>query len=234
MLVYFHGGGWVIAKKDVYDASGRALANGAGCVVVSVDYRQGPEHRFPAAHDDAYAAYTYVLANAAQFGGDPKRVAVGGESAGGNLSIAICLRAKAEGVAQPIYQLLVYPVAKIATDAPSYIENAEAVPLSTPAVLWFGRYYQSKPEDALNPLWSPLLAPDLTGLAPATVITAEIDPLRDHGEQLAQRLQQAGVSVQSMRYTGVAHEFFGMGLVVAKAKQAVAMASANLRAAFGN
>ncbi len=234
VVVYFHGGGWVLYNKDVYDASARGLTNGAKAVVISVDYRQGPEHRFPAAHDDAYAAYRYVLANAAQFGGDPKRVAVAGESAGGNLAAAVCLRAKAEGAPQPIYQLLVYPITNFAFDTASYQENAEAVPLSKPAMQWFFRYYLSSPQDGANPQVSPLRAPNLSGLAAATVITDEIDPLRDEGEAYAQRLRDAGVAVKSMRYTGVMHEFFSMPMVIAKAKQAQAMASADLRAAFGS
>ncbi len=234
VIVYFHGGGWVLFNTDVYDASCRGLTNQAKAVVVSVDYRQGPENRFPAAHDDAYAAYRYVLANAAQFGGDPKRVAVAGESAGGNLATAVCLRAKAEKVAQPVYQLLVYPITNFAFDTPSYIENAEAVPLNMPGMQWFFRYYLSSPQDGANPQVSPLRAPDPSGLAPATVITDEVDPLRDEGEAYAQRLRDAGVAVKSMRYTGVMHEFFSMPFVIAKAKQAQAMAGADLRAAFGN
>ncbi len=234
VTVYFHGGGWVLFSTDVYDASCRGLTNQAKCVVVSVDYRQGPEHRFPAAHDDAYAAYRYVLANTARFGGDPKRVAVAGESAGGNLATAVCLRAKADGVAQPVYQLLVYPITNYAFDTPSYNENAEAVPLNKPGMLWFFRYYLNSPQDGANPLISPLRAPDLQGLAPATVITDDVDPLRDEGEAYAQRLKDAGVAVKAMRYTGVMHEFFSMPLVIAKAKQAQAMAGADLRAAFGN
>ncbi len=233
IIVYFHGGGWVLFNTDVYDASCRGLTNGAKAVVVSVDYRQGPENRFPAAHDDAYAAYRYVLANAAQFGGDPKRVAVAGESAGGNLATTVCLQAKAGGVAQPVYQLLVYPITNYAFDTASYNENAEAIPLNKPGMQWFFRYYLNNPQEGADPRVSPLRAPDLAGLAPATVITDEVDPLRDEGEAYAQRLRDAGVAVKSMRYPGVMHEFFSMPLVIAKAKQAQAMASADLRAAFG-
>ena len=171
-----------------------------------------------------------MLANAAQFGGDPKRVAVAGESAGGNLATTVCLQAKAGGVAQPVYQLLVYPYA---FDTPSYNENAEAVPLNKPGMQWFFRYYLNNPQEGADPRISPLRAPDLAGLAPATVITDDVDPLRDEGEAYAQRLRDAGVVVKSMRYTGVMHEFFSMPLVIAKAKQAQAMASADLRAAFG-
>ncbi len=233
VVVYFHGGGWVLFSTDVYDASCRGIANQARAVVVSVDYRLGPENRFPAAHDDAYAAYRYVLANAGQFGGDPKRVAVAGESAGGNLAASVCLRAKADNVPQPIYQLLVYPITNYAFDTPSYIENAEATPLSMPGMMWFFRYYLNSPQDGANPIISILRAPDLRGLAPATVITDDVDPLRDEGEAYAQRLRDAGVPVKAMRYTNVMHEFFSMPSVIAKARQAQAMAGADLRAAFG-
>ena len=233
VVVYYHGGGWVLFSTDVYDASCRGLTNQAGCVVVSVDYRLGPENRFPAAHDDAYAAYRYVQANAGQFGGDPRRVAVAGESAGGNLATATALRAKNEGAPLPVFQLLVYPITNYAFDTASYQENAEAVPLSKPAMQWFFRYYLNGPQDGANPYVSPLRAPDLRGLPPALVITDDVDPLRDEGEAYAQRLRDAGVAVQATRYTGVMHEFFSMPMVIAKAKQAQAQAGAALRAAFG-
>jgi len=234
VVVYFHGGGWVLYNTDVYDASCRGLTNQAKCVVVSVDYRLGPENRFPAAHEDAYAAYRYIQANAGQFGGDPNRVAVAGESAGGNLAASTSLRAKAEGAPMPVFQLLVYPVCNYAFDTQSYQENAEAVPLSKPAMMWFFRYYANGPQDAPNPYLSILRAPDLHGLPPALVITDEVDPLRDEGEAYAQRLRDAGVAVQSMRYQGVMHEFFSMPMVIAKSRQAQVQAGAALRAAFGN
>lgn len=233
VIVYFHGGGWVLFSTDVYDASCRGLTNQAGAVVVSVDYRLGPENRFPAAHDDAYTAYRYVLANAGQFGGDPKRVAVAGESAGGNLAASTCIRAKMEGAPQPVYQLLVYPITNYAFDTPSYNENAEAVPLSAPLMMWFFRYYLNNAQDGANPLVSILRAPDLRGLAPATVITDDVDPLRDEGQAYAQRLRDAGVPVKTMNYSGVMHEFFSMPMVIAKSRQAQAMAGADLKAAFG-
>jgi len=234
VVVYFHGGGWVLASTDVYDASCRGLTNQAGCVVVSVDYRLAPENRFPAAHDDAYAAYRYVQANAGQFGGDPKRVAVAGESAGGNLAASTSLRAKAEGAPLPVFQLLIYPVCNYAFNTASELENAEAVPLSLPALMWFYRYYLNGPQDAANPYFSILRAPDLHGLPPALVITDDVDPLRDEGEAYAQRLREAGVAVKSTRYTGVMHEFFSLPSVIAKSRQAQAEAGAALKAAFGS
>ena len=230
-LVYFHGGGWVIANLDVYDASCRALTNAANCLVVSVAYRQAPEHKFPAAAEDAYAATQWVMANAAQIEGDPMRVAVGGESAGGNLATVACLMARDRKGKMPIHQMLVYPVTNYAFDTPSYQENANAKPLNQATMKWFWNYYLRNEADGDNPYASPLKA-DLMGLPSATVITAEIDPLRSEGQAYAQRLRDAGVAVKATDYTGVAHEFFGTGAVVNKAKQAVDEAAAELRAKF--
>ena len=234
-LVYFHGGGWVIANLDTYDASCRALTNAAQCVVVSVAYRQAPEFKFPAAPEDCYAAYRWVLANAASINVDPARVAVGGESAGGNLATVTALLARDRGAPMPVHQMLIYPVTITNTTNPmypSYAENVASLPLSTPALNWFYGYYLRRQADSTNPYASPLLA-KLQGLPPATVITAEIDPLRDEGEAYAKRLQEAGIATTLTRYSGVTHEFFGMAGVVDKAKQAVAEAAAGLKQAFG-
>jgi len=232
VLVYFHGGGWVIANLNVYDASARALANAATAVVVSVAYRQAPENPFPAAVDDAYAAYQWVVGNAATFNGDSAHVAVGGESAGGNLAAVTALLAHQRGLAPPLHQMLVYPVTDFVGDYPSYQENFDAKPLSTPALQWFGRYYLRSDADRQDPRASPLRAPDLHGLPSATVILAEIDPLRDQGAAYATRLREAGVPVTARLYQSVTHEFFGTGAVVDQAKDAVAVAAAGLRAAF--
>ena len=148
VLVYFHGGGWVIANIQAYDSSCRALANAADCVVVSVGYRQAPEHKFPAAHEDSYAATQYVLGHASEFGGDPARIAVGGESAGGNLAAAVCLMAKQRGGKMPIHQLNVYPIAGTDLTTPSYRENADAIPLSRPFMRWFFKHALATPSDA--------------------------------------------------------------------------------------
>ncbi len=234
VVVYFHGGGWVIANLDTYDASPRSLANGAGAVVVSVAYRQAPEHRFPAAPMDAFAAYKWVLANAASIGGDPKRVAVAGESAGGNLAAVTSLQARDTGVQLPVHQLLVYPVANFATNTPSYAQYTKAVPLDKPAVLWFGKYYLRTPGDAANPLASPLRIKNFAGLPSATVINAEIDPLRDDGGLYAAKLKAAGVPVTRRLYSGVSHEFFGMGAAVEKARQAMTQATDALKARFAS
>jgi len=233
VLVYFHGGGWVIATLDTYDASCRALTNAAKCIVVSVAYRQAPEHKFPAAVDDAYAAYQWVLGNAATIGGDPNRVAVGGESAGGNLAAVTSIKARNNGIKLPIYQMLVYPVTDFTSTTPSLVENANAMPLSTAGLKWFGNYYLNSPADQTNPDASPLLADSLKGLPPAFIVTADIDPLRDQGEAYKGRLLEAGISVVGARYTGVTHEFFGMAGAVDTAKQAVSDVAYSLRLAFG-
>ncbi|HUQ73267.1 MAG TPA: alpha/beta hydrolase [Burkholderiales bacterium] len=229
---YIHGGGWVIADLDVYDASPRALVNAAGAIVVSSHYRQAPEHPFPAAHEDSLAAYQWVLANAESLGGDPKRVAVAGESAGGNMAAAITLMARQKKLPMPVHQLLVYPVADYAFDTPSYEQNENAKPLGKDAMEWFFEQYLSSEKDGDNPLISLLHAKDLRGLPPATVITAEIDPLRSEGEQYAQMLRKAGVKVDYANYPGVTHEFFGMGAVLPDAKRAVKQAADGLKRSF--
>ncbi|MBX9628223.1 MAG: alpha/beta hydrolase [Gemmataceae bacterium] len=233
VLVYFHGGGWVIADIDAYDASCRALCNAAGCVVVSAEYRRAPEHPFPAAADDALAAYEYVLGHAKNLNGDPKKVAVGGESAGGNLAAVTCLRARDKGVVAPVHQLLVYPVTDTNFDTPSYTTYADAKPLNRAMMKWFFAHYVGNRLSGPHPYAVPLNAPDLRRLPPATVITAEIDPLRDDGKRYADKLKAAGVEVDYTNYDGVTHEFFGMGAVVDKAKEAVGKAAEGLKKGFG-
>ncbi len=232
VIVYFHGGGWVIANLDVYEPTCRCLCNAADSIVVSVAYRQAPEHKFPAATDDAYAALQWVLENASALNGDPLRVAVAGESAGGNLATVACLRAKDEGGLLPVAQLLVYPVTDSQMNSPSYTDQAEAKPLNAAMMKWFWGHYLNSMSEGEHVYASPLRAPDLTGLPPAIVITAELDPLRDEGEAYAQRLADAGVQVSTRRYAGVTHEFFGLGGAVGKAKEAVEFAVSNLRKAF--
>lgn len=235
VVVYFHGGGWVIANLNVYDGSARALANAAGAVVVSVAYRQAPEAPWPAAAEDAYAATQWVVANAAEINGDPARVAVAGESAGGNLATVVTLMARDRGEAMPMYQVLVYPVTQMVDlTKPSMVEHENAAPLSTAMLPWFIGHYVPNEADRTNAYASPALAEDLSGLPPATIITAQIDPLRSDGEEYATLLSQAGVDVVYQNYAGVAHEFFGMGAVVDEGKAAVALAAEGLRSAFGN
>lgn len=232
VIAYTHGGGWVISSIQGYDASCRALTNATGAMVVSIGYRMAPEHKLPAAHEDSYAATQWLMRHVANWGGDPKRVAVAGESAGANLATETCLRARDRKGMMPVHQLLVYPVANNNTRTPSYLENAKAKPLNRPMMLWFMRHSLRRMSDANNQYILPAKARTLRGLPPATVVLAEIDPLRSEGEAYANRLRQAGVPVRSRLYTGVTHEFFGMGAVVDKSKQAVNFAAAGLKTAF--
>lgn len=232
VIVYYHGGGWVIANLDVYDASPRALANAAGAIVVSASYRQAPEHKFPAAHDDAFTAYKWTLDNAASFGGDASRVAVAGESAGGNLAINTAIRARDEKVTMPRHMLLVYPVAGADMTTPSYVTNAMAKPLGKAGMEWFVKHVFADPKQAKDPRIDLVSRTDLAGLPSTTVITAEIDPLRSEGQALAKNLASAGVKVDAADYPGVTHEFFGMTGAVADAKTAQKRAGRNLKAAF--
>ena len=232
VVVYYHGGGWVIANLDTYDASPRAIANVANAVVVSSHYRQGPEHKFPAAHQDAFAAYRWVLKNAKALKGDASKVAVMGESAGGNLAAVVSMMARDSSVQLPVYQVLVYPIAGYDVNTPSYQENADAKPLNKPMMQWFFEQYLRAPADGRTPLID-LVHADLAGLPAATVITAQIDPLRSEGTQLADRLKDAGVQVDYKNYEGVTHEFFGMAAVVGEAKQAEQQAADGLRKGFG-
>jgi len=229
VMMYYHGGGFVIADTKVYDASPRALAKMAKAIIVSVDYRRAPEHKFPAAPEDAYAAYTWTLQHAKEWGGDPQRVAVGGESAGGNLATVVSLMARDKKAQLPVHQLLVYPVVDNDMNRPSYQQNANAKPLNKPMMAWFFKHYGADPK---SPYALPLKNAQLKGLPPATVIGAEIDPLRDEGKAYADKLQQAGVKVDYKLYSGVTHEFFGMGAVVPKAKEAEQYAADALKKAF--
>ena len=234
IIVYIHGGGWVIADLDTYDSSARALTKGANAIVVSVGYRLAPEHKFPAAHEDCYGAYQWVLKNGHRWGGNTKNVAVVGESAGGNLAAAVCIMAQAEGIMAPVYQVLIYPIADTRMDTPSYVENAKAKPLSAAMMKWFLDQTFAKPEDASDSKVALLQAKTLKGLPPATIITAQIDPLRSEGEALAKKLKADGVEVAYKNYDGVTHEFFGMAAVVDEAKEANDFVCANLKAAFAN
>ena len=231
VVVYYHGGGFVIATIDTYDATPRAIANLAHAVVVSVEYRKAPEHKFPAAVNDAFAAYKWVLQNAGSFNGDGNRVAVLGESAGGNLAAVVCIEARDQGVRMPVRQVLVYPVTQYSLNTYSDVAYANATPLNLPALKWFYGFYLSSPADANNPLAAPLKA-NLRNLPGATIIAAEIDPLGSDGRQYAIKLKDYGVPVNYKFYSGVTHEFFGMGAVVDKAKQAEQQAAADLRTAF--
>jgi acetyl esterase len=232
VLVYFHGGGWVIASLDVYESSCRALCNAAEAIVVSVNYRQSPEAKFPAAINDAYDSTQWIIQNAAQIGGDPNRVAIAGESAGGNLATVTCLQARDKGGRMPIAQLLVYPVTDTSMSQASYAENQDTIPLHTSMMPWFWNYYLENESDKTNKYVAPLHADNLSGMPPTILITAEFDPLRDEGEQYAQKLADAGVSVKFQRFDGVVHEFFGLAGAVSKAADAVKFAAEGLQEVF--
>jgi acetyl esterase len=232
VILYFHGGGWVTGNLDTYDASDRALAQGTGAIVLSVQYRLGPESRFPAAQDDADASYAWLLQNAASIGGDPKQIALAGESAGGNLAIDTAIWARDQHLPAPVHQLLVYPVVGTDLATPSYKETTNAVPLNRAAITWYVEHFTNGPADLKDPRLNVVGAADLRGLPPTTIVLAEIDPLRSEGEVLAQKLQAAGVPVEQRTYPGVTHEFFGMGAVVGQAKQAEDFANMRLKASF--
>ena len=235
VLVYFHGGGWVLCNIDTHDPVCRSLANAAECVVVSVDYRLAPEHKFPAAADDCYAATQWVMNSASLINGDADRVAVGGDSAGGNLAAVVALMARDRGGRAPTFQLLIYP----ATDyylpgTSSYQHNADGYFLTKDDMKWFWNHYLSNDADAANPCACPLRAASLTGLPSALVITAEFDPLRDEGEMYATRLRESGVSARLVRYDGMIHGFFSMAGVLEQGKDALGLAAGELRSAFAS
>jgi len=232
VIVYYHGGGWVVADVNVYDGAPRALSLGAHAIVVSVEYRHAPEHKFPAAHDDAWTAYKWVVENIHELNGNADKIAVAGESAGGNLAANVALMAKEMKTKQPVHQLLVYPVAGIDMNTASYKENADAKPLGKADMEWFVKNTVSSMDDANDPRINLNGRSDLAGVAPATVILAQIDPLRSDGETYAAKLKDAGVTVDLKTYDGVTHEFFGMGKVVPQAKEALDLAVSDLTAAF--
>ena len=231
VIVYYHGGGWVIATNDTYAASAQALCEQVGAMVVSVEYRKGPEHKFPAAHDDAFAAYQYVLKNAASMKGDPNKVAVVGESAGGSLACNVSIMARDKKVALPKYQVLVYPIAGSDTNTPSYLANTETAPLNKGGMEWFFKNYLRTPADLKDPRIN-LVAANLKGLEPTTVIGADYDPLKSEGKILADKLTAAGVKTSYKLYEGTTHEFFGMAAVVPEAKDAQGVAVSALKDAL--
>jgi acetyl esterase len=232
LLAFFHGGGFVIGSIETHDGTCRSLANGAGCCVVSVDYRLAPEHPFPAAPEDCYAVTCWLSEHGAELGGDPTRLAVAGDSAGGNLAAVVALLCRDRGGPQLAHQLLVYPVIDHAFDTASYAENAEGYMLTTEMMKWFWEQYLEGPEAGRDPLASPIQADSHADLAPASVLTAEFDPLRDEGEAYAARLIAAGVPTKLVRYNGLFHGFFGMNALIDDAQSAVDQANADLRAAF--
>jgi acetyl esterase/lipase len=231
LIAYFRGGGWVIADLDTYDATPSALARKANAIVVSVDYPMAPEKKFPAAHEEAIEAWKYIAKNAKGWGGDPAKIAIVGESAGGNLAVNTAIAARDQKLTPPVSVISVYPVATTTMDTPSKKEDAAAKPLNTPMLAWFFDKVlptaAAKDDVRLN-----LVAADLKGLPPITIINAQIDPLRSDGETLAAAMRTAGVKVEQKTYPGVTHEFFGMAKVVRGAKDANELAVARLKAAF--
>ena len=233
IVVYFRGGGWVIASLDIYEATPVSLAKRLNAVVISVDYRMGPEHKFPAAHDDAIRAYRWVLDHAMSWGGDLNRVAVAGESAGGNLAASVSIAARDQRLLMPMHQLLIYPVASTNTNSPSYHDCAHAKPLNAAMMGWFVKNATNGNSDLSDPRLN-LIAANLHGLPPTTIVSAEIDPLRSDSELLTAALTAAGVPVEHRLYRGATHEFFGMAAVVAKAREAQEFSVKRLTAAFAN
>ena len=231
VIVYYHGGGFVIADVNTYDATPRMMAKQLGAIVVSVEYRHAPEFKFPAQHDDAATAYRWVLQNAASWGGDSARIALSGESAGGNLAVATAIYARDNGLTAPLHILAIYPIANSAMTLPSRRDAGAAKPLNTPMLKWFGWYYSSAMQDQQDPRIN-LVRANLSGLPPTTIVNAQIDPLRSDGETLAQALRAAGDRVEQRTFPGVTHEFFGMGPVVRGAADAETYAFGRLRAVF--
>jgi acetyl esterase len=231
-LVYFHGGGWVIGDLESHDNFCRALANRTHAVVVSVDYRLAPEHRCPAAAEDCYAAARWVAEHGAAIGVDGTRLAVAGDSAGGNLAAVVALLARDRGGPSLRHQVLIYPVADHDFETPSYRDNASGYLLTRASMQWFWSHYVPDEAQRRASHASPLRAEKLVGLPPATVITAEYDPLRDEGEAYGARLREAGVPTVTTRYDGQVHGFVSLFEVFDQGKVATEQIAAALRAAL--
>ena len=233
-LVYFHGGGFVFGNLDTHDAVCRAIAKHSGAVVISVDYRLAPENKFPAAVEDSYAATIWVARNAASLGIDSERISVGGDSAGGNLATVVAMRCRNAGGPALASQVLIYPVTDVSSlETDSHREFAEGYFLTRAAMDWFTGHYIPSTDSARHPEVSPLLAPDLGGLPPALIITAEFDPLRDEGAAYAQRLQQGGVRTLYRCHPGMIHLFYGMRGLIAYGSVAFAQMGADIRTLLG-
>jgi len=232
LLIYYHGGGWVIGDLDTHDDICRKLARDAKCSVVAVDYRLAPEHPAPASHEDCIAATKWIFANATSLGVDPARIAIGGDSAGGNLAAVVSMHA---GV-KPVFQLLVYPATDMRMGQSSHRENAQGYLLTEDSMKWFiGHYLQGDTQKRHDPLYSPLLSDEATlkKSPPTLVITAEYDPLRDEGEEYAARLAAVGVQASAVRFHGQIHAFFGMSELLDDAAAAIALSASYLRKYLG-
>jgi acetyl esterase len=237
ILVWYHGGGWVIGDLGTADPTARKLANRTGALVISVDYRLAPEHPYPAAVDDAWATLQWVAEHGGELGGDPSRIAVGGDSAGGNLAAVVSVLARDAGLDALRHQLLVYPVVDATFSHPSMEENAEGYLLTRTGMIWFAEHYLGPAAERgdldKHPNVSPLFTPDLSGVAPATIITAGFDPLRDEGQAYAAALDAAGVAVEEHRYPTMIHGFISMSGVTTVTNEALDAAGAALRASLG-
>jgi acetyl esterase len=233
VFVNLHGGGWVIGDLETSDAACRDLCRTAGCVVVSVDYRLAPEHPFPAAVEDSFAATVWAAAHMAEIGGNG-RLAIGGESAGGNLATVVCQRARDAGGPAIDFQLLLYPVTDSDLERPSYQANGSGYLLEKDTMAWFWDLYCPNPANRTNPAASPLRAADLTGLPPALIVTAEFDPLRDEGEAYAAALEAAGGTAEALRFDGLVHDFFATAQVFQSSRKAFEEVCRKLKTALAS
>ena len=233
VLIYFFGGGFIMGDIGAVDEVCRAMANRAGCIVVAAEYRLAPEHKFPGPVEDGFAAVRWVAEQAENFGGDPSRLAVGGESAGGNIAAVVCQMAKAVGGPRLAAQVLIYPPVDFTAGRTVDRSLAGAATLTDERMAYFDRHYFRGGEDAQNPLASPMLAEDVSGLPPALVVTAEYDPLAREGAAYADKLQRAGVPVTLTCYSGMIHGFYSMPGIFTQANDAIEQVSAHLRGAFG-
>ena len=232
VLVWYHGGGFVIGDLDSHDSACRALANQAECLVVAVDYRLAPEHKFPGAVEDCEAALHWVAAHATELGGDPGRIAVGGDSAGGNLAAVVALLAREKGGPKLCFQLLIYPCVAPEPETPSHHQFAEGYLLTRKTITWFFKQYLRSSKDTRDPRYAPLEEKDLSSLPPALVIVAGFDPLRDEGVDYAKALIDAGNQVTLSNYEGMIHGFYLMGGMLDKANQAIEESAEHLKSAF--
>lgn len=232
VIVYYHGGGFVIANIDVYNGGAQGMCEQVGAILVSVEYPKGPEHKFPAAHTVSFDAYQWVLKNAASFNGDATKLALVGESAGGNLAANMSMMARDKKIQMPLYEVLVYPMSSNDVNSESYVKYAAAKPLNKPMMEWFYKNYAGSVAHAADPRLS-IVKANLTGMPKTLIIAAEIDPLQSEGKMLSEKLNAAGVQTDYKLYTGVTHEFFGMAAVVPEAKEAQALAASKLKAALG-
>jgi acetyl esterase/lipase len=230
--VFFHGGGWVIGDLDTHDTLCRQVTAAAGISVVAVDYRLAPEHKFPAAADDAWSATTWVVAHAGELGVDATKLAVGGDSAGGNLAAVVALQARDAGAPKIALQVLTYPVTDVGAETQSYRDLADGYMLTREGMRWFIAHYLAKPSDAEDWRASPVRAQSFSGVAPALVITAGFDPLRDEGEAYVQKLRAAGVTVDHLSFGGMIHGFVPMGKLIETGNRAVTHIADSLRYAL--